>query len=68
VTLCAVGLLTYAVVVTAQSFLLRAPDRKEFHMDKNTENTKTSSRFWNAILLTTTAVGAKVTSGVALLG
>lgn len=37
-------------------------------MEHNTETTTVLRRLWNATLQTTTAVGAGIVSGVALLG
>jgi hypothetical protein len=60
--LCAVGLLSLAVLVAAQYLLLRITDGKENHMEPQRRTTG-AHRFWNAVLLTITAIGAEVAAG-----
>jgi len=67
-TLCVVGLLMCAITLMAQYLLLKTTDQKEHRMKHTEKKSTQSSRLWNAILLTITAVGTEVGSGLALLG
>lgn len=65
--LCAGGLLLFAILVMAKSYLLKTSEREEPTMI-TAQKRSSPKRHVNAFLDTTVAVGAEVVSGLALLG
>lgn len=66
--LCAGGLLLFAILVMAKSYLFETSEGERFTMNTAQKKSTHINRLWHAFLYTTAAVGAEAVSGLALLG